>query len=72
MRDAVGPARWSPVRASAWGALVGFGWAIASMIRDKPGYPLDYWIGGMIGGLVGGAVMFGLVAVVRNLVTRAR
>ncbi len=59
------------MRVVGLGALCGAAFAAVQII-PKPGFPLEYYVGGMIGGLVAGAVLFGLVAGLRNLVVRAR
>ena len=63
--------RWNPLRAAAWDACIG-GIIIAMELFGHWGAePLVYLIGQVLGGAAGGGVLFGVAAVIRNLVVRA-
>lgn len=72
MADGVRLPRWNLLRAALYGAICGVVYSLFTVWQDGRAYPVEYWIGVMLGGVIGGAVIFGLVAGLRNLVMRAR
>jgi hypothetical protein len=58
--------KWNVKRAVGWGAAIGALWMAFGSSIGNVGFHIQY----VFGGAVGGAVLFGLVAVVRNLTVR--
>lgn len=71
-QDRLRAPRWNLLRAALYGCIAGGVVSVFDLMQDGRAYPVEYWIGALIGGMVGGAVLFGLIAGLRNLVLRAR
>ena len=63
--------RWNLLKAAGIGATFGVIYSVALIIFSPQG-DTSFAVGRVIGGAAGGAVLFGLVAGLRNLVVRAK
>lgn len=66
------PKRWNLLYAAGLGALFGAAFSVFSAFNDNALSDPSYIAGAVIGGALGGAILFGLVAGVRNLIFRAK
>lgn len=65
--------RWNPLKVATIGAVIGPIYGFGKMLSEgRNVLDLGTIIGGLIGGVIAGAVMFGLVAIVRNMLVRAK
>lgn len=69
--DRIAPARWNLLSVAALGGIVGLGLGVISALGAGP-VSVPYLVGQLVGSSFACAVLFGLVAGVRNMVTRAR
>jgi hypothetical protein len=63
--------RWSVLRASIYGAMVGLVYSLAKLFFGDPVQPLiDVRIAFLIGGTLGGTFLFAAIAAIKNAVLR--
>jgi hypothetical protein len=64
--------RWNPLRVAAWGACIGGIGTSIGLFGQWGTAPFASVFGELLGGVAGGGVIFGVAAVLRNLVVRAK
>lgn len=67
--------KWNPIKAAAIGVVVSPLGLMAQMLMGNTAVPnpadnAGYYVGLIVGGMIGGALLFGLVAVLRNALVR--
>lgn len=66
------PKRWNLWRATGYGAIAGLAYGLFRLFTEYSGSALSFGLGTVAGSVLGAAVVFGLIAGLRNLVLRAQ